>query len=132
MFHVRITISLTDRVRRIRIQGNKEDVAAACDNIYTILNEVRNQEFERKEAELVSKHIQWMYEDGDDGQMEQYSTELNALIERAYNNQQPHVDFDDDNGQKCRIVFSTMKEAYLDDPSNEVKVERVDYTKRRF
>ena len=78
-----VKASIERAVGRIVISGHTEDILNAMGEIYKLLDQVKEEEEERKTAEAMSKLIQWTYKD-DTGSFEPFEPLLNAKIEAAY------------------------------------------------
>ena len=78
-----VQASIERAVGRIVINGQTDDILDAMGDIHKLLDQVKEEEEERKTAKAMSKLIQWTYKD-DTGSFEPFEPLLNAKIEAAY------------------------------------------------
>ena len=121
-YQVKVTVE--KEVRRIVIDGQTDDVLQVMGDIHGIIHEVKRQEHERSQAEVLSQDIQWMHKTGE--KFEKYDTDLNARIELAYYQRKQSVIFEN-GGEKYEIDFGTM--TVKDAHSIVTEVRRIDLRK---
>ena len=100
-----VKASIERTVGRIVINGQTEDIVPAMGDIYHLLDQVKEEEEERKTAEAMSKLTQWTYKDCDTGSFEPFEPLLNAKIEAAYDKNKPGVEIVDGS---FRVDFKGM------------------------
>ena len=115
-----VKVAVEKYLNRIVISGHRDDVFKTTEKIYQILKHVGEEEKEKgKEAlhvhlaEIVSQGVQWLYQNPQNGDYEEYDTRTNAAIEKAYSKKEKSVIFVLEDG-KCEIVFEKMEERNLD------------------
>ena len=106
------SVIIEEKVGRISIRGDAEDVVDVASSIYEILNQHIEKEHTRGFEEFMSKNIQWSFYEDDS--LVPYDASHNFRIERAFSDgQKSVVVLIDDN--RYEIVFKDMKETCLDD-----------------
>ena len=79
-----VKATLEREVGRIVVCGETDDILKAMGEIYSLLDHLKEEEVERKQAEVLSMVIQWMYKNGDTSAFEKFEPLVNAKIEVAY------------------------------------------------
>ena len=115
-----VKVAVEKYLNRIVISGHRDDVFKTTEKIYQILKHVGEEEKEKEKealhvhlAEIVSQGVQWLYQNPQNGDHEEYDTRTNAAIEKAYSKKEKSVIFVLEDG-KCEIVFEKMEETNLD------------------
>ncbi|CAF3561359.1 unnamed protein product [Rotaria sp. Silwood1] len=91
----------------IELVGAKDAIHEAEKYFYELTSET----FKEARIHAVSRGAIWSIELIPNSDVwEQYSFKLNGIIEDAFLKKYPHVDFQNDQEEKCRIVFSVMQE----------------------
>lgn len=98
--------------------------------MYDILNERSEEEHTRRYAELLSKNVQWYYEDEE--KWEPYDDETNAQIEKAHEDKNSAVRISlheegEDEPVRYKIDFNAMIEKNLDN-GETTRVDRREKT----
>ena len=119
-----VEVAVEKEVERIVLDGQYEDILQVFGDIHEILHEVKKDEHERTQAEVLSKDIQWKYEDN--GKFEDYEGDANARIELAYQQKRPSVKITIDE-EEYKISFDDMTQE--DEYSNVSEIRRVDLRK---
>ena len=125
-------VQIEKKVGRIEILGNSEDILAVIAQIHEILHEVKEDEHKRDRAEMLSKDVEWEYEDGT--KFEKYPSEINAEIESAYLANKPEVQFFIGNQSELHtytIDFAAMEEMDLQN-GFATRVRRRDHRKGKI
>lgn len=119
-----VQLTVEKEVERIVIDGQYEDVLQVFGEILELLHEVEKDKHERNHAEMLSKDIQWKYEE--DGTFEDYEGDLNAQIELAFqkNKSRIVIQMDEIN---YTVNFDAMK--MKDEGGNSTDVKRIDLRK---
>ena len=100
-----VKATLEKEVGRIVVSGQTDDILNAMGEVYTLLDHVKEEEDERKKAEVLSKVIQWMYKNGDTDAFENFEPLENAKIEAAFDKKKSGIEIAD---RHCRIDFKLM------------------------
>ena len=116
-------MNVQKRVNRITVYGHIEDVSSVITKIRLILSEIKLEEKERENAEIMSEGVQWCWEDTDGSQVT-YDLSTNSKIEKAHIKKKKSVDFLFKEG-RCEINFANMQETNLTTKEN-TKVFRKD------
>ena len=103
-------------VGRIVVRGQTGDILDVAGEIHKILHQVKEDEHERKQAESLSKDVQWMYKDR--GTFVDYEPCVNAKIEAAYDQKKTRVIIE---GGRHEIDFNSMTEKDIDGGVTEVR-----------
>ena len=121
-----VEVKLEKRIGRIQIKGIPEYVHDAADELHKILREAERVKQTRQKAALISDLVQWFCIDvqGGGSKLEEYPKPINSLLEEAYRNQQPRVEFFDNKKTKFIIDLQNFEEFPEDDPSSVAKVIR--------
>ena len=106
-------------VGRVVVRGQTGDILDVLGEIHKILHHVKEDEHERKQAESLSKDIQWMYKDA--GTFVEYQPRVNAKIEAAYVETKTGVTIEEG---RYRIDFNSMTEK--DIRGGVTEVQRLD------
>lgn len=119
-----VQLTVEKEVERIVIDGQYEDVLQVFGEILELLHEVEKDKHERNHAEMLSKDIQWKYEE--DGTFEDYNGNLNAQIELAFqrNKSKIVIQMDEEN---YTLKFDTM--TMEDEEGIAIDVKRIDLRK---
>ena len=100
-----VQLTVEKEVERIVIDGQYEDVLQVFGEILELLHEVEKDKHERNHAEMLSKDIQWKYEE--DGTFEDYDGNLNAQIELAFQKDKSKIEIQMDE-ENYTVKFDTM------------------------
>ncbi|XP_068692521.1 protein mono-ADP-ribosyltransferase PARP14-like isoform X2 [Montipora foliosa] len=100
-----VKATVEKEVGRIMVSGQTEDILNAIGEVHTLLDRVKEEEDKRKQAEVLSKVIQWRYQNGDTDAFEPFEPLVNAKIEAAYDKKKSGVEIGDGH---CRIDFKLM------------------------
>ena len=100
-----VQLTVEKEVERIVIDGQYEDVLQVFGEILELLHEIKKDKHERNHAEMLSKDIQWKYEE--DGTFEDYDGNLNAQIELAFQKNKSKIEIQMDE-ENCTVKFDTM------------------------
>ena len=122
-----VELTVEKQVERIVVDGQSEDILQAYGEIHEILHEVKQNEHERSHAEVLSKDVQWKYEDQE--KFEDYGSDVNAQIELAYQQKKSDVVIMRD-GEEYRIDFDAMNEE--DEDGNTTEIRRIDLRKGTY
>ena len=114
-----VKASVEKEVGRIVVRGQTADILVVSGKIHNILHHVKEDEHERKQAESLSKDIQWMYKDVDT--FVEYQPRVNAKIEAAYNEKKTGVNIEEG---RYKIDFNSMTEK--DKRGGVTEVQRLD------
>lgn len=112
---------------RIELRGQPEDILSVMAEIHILLDQIKADEHERIQAEVLSKDIQWKYKMGDE--FKEYEGHLNAQIELAYHQGSKTLTIHQDRHQ-YKISFVNMTEKDVNGQITEIK--RVDSRKGRW
>ncbi|XP_068724841.1 protein mono-ADP-ribosyltransferase PARP14-like [Montipora capricornis] len=113
-----VKATLEKELGRIVVSGMTDDILNVMGEIYSLLDHVKEEEDERKQAEALSKVIQWMYKNVDTDAFEPFEPLVNAKIEAAYDKKKSGVDIGD--GQ-YRVDFKLMNMEIRDCGVTDVK-----------
>ena len=98
-----VEATVEKEVGRVVVRGQTGDILNVVGEIHQILHQVKEDEHERKRAEVLSKDIQWKYKDAD--KLVDFDFHTNAKIETAYHENKPDVSIEDGD---YKIVFRSM------------------------
>ena len=104
-------IEIEEKVGRIVVRGDPDDVLSVATEIFAMLNKTVEEEHSRGFAELMYENIQWCFDDS--GDLEPYEKDVNAQIETAYRKGDKSVIFIED-GDRYEIVFKDKLETNLE------------------
>ena len=117
-------VDIEQKIGRICVRGDAEDVLDIATTIYDILNQKIEEEHARGVGELLSKNIQWYFYDNDEDETpESYEPNINLQIEEAFGDGKDSVIVLIDEA-RCEIVFRHMKETCLEDGEVRVVVRK--------
>ena len=119
-----VQLTVEKEVERIVIDGQYEDVLQVFGEILELLHEVEKDKHERNHAEMLSKDIQWKYEE--DGTFEDYDGNLNAQIELAFQKNKSKIEIQMDE-ENYTVKFDTM--TMEDEEGIATSVKRIDLRK---
>ena len=119
-----VQLTVEKEVERIVIDGQYEDVLQVFGEILELLHEVEKDKHERNHAEMLSKDIQWKYEE--DGTFEDYDGNLNAQIELAFQKDKSKIEIQMDE-ENYTVKFDTM--TMEDEGGVATEVKRIDLRK---
>ena len=119
-----VQLTVEREVDRIVIDGQYEDVFQVYAEILKQLHEVEKVKHERKHAEMLSKDIQWKYEES--GTFEDYESDLNSQIELIYQKEKSRMAIRMDDIDYL-INFDTM--TMEDEQGNISELKRIDLRK---
>ena len=122
-----VELKVEREVDRIVIDGQYEDVLQVFGEILELLHEVEKVKHERNHAEMLSKDIQWKYDDN--GTFEDYEGDLNAQIELIFQKNKTCIAIQMDETD-YRINFDTM--TMEDEYGNVSEVKRIDLRKGKL
>ena len=122
-----VELKVEREVDRIVIDGQYEDVLQVFGEILELLHEVEKVKHERNHAEMLSKDIQWKYDDN--GTFEDYEGDLNAQIELIFQKKKSCIAIQMDETD-YRINFDTM--TMEDEYGNVSEVKRIDLRKGKL
>lgn len=118
-----VEASVEKEVGRIVVRGQTDDVLVVIREIYKILDHVKEDEHERKRAEVLSKDIQWMYKDVDTDMFVNFEPRVNAKIEAAYDGKKDGaIKFV--GGHKVDFTTMTEKDVFGHDVTEVKRVDR--------
>ncbi|XP_062600982.1 uncharacterized protein LOC134262621 [Saccostrea cucullata] len=122
-FDVEINIDTQRKI--VTLFGTNDSLLDATSYVKDVL---RNVDRNKLEAEYISDVVTWYFVDNSDGKNELcgYPKDINLLVEKAYRNKRPDVQFPDEHGTQYTIDFSKMEEYPSDDPNDVVTVTRRD------
>ena len=119
-----VQLTVEKEVERIVIDGQYEDVLQVFGEILELLHEVEKDKHERNHAEMLSKDIQWKYEE--DETFEDYDGNLNAHIELAFQRNKSKIVIQMDE-KNYTLKFDTM--TMEDEEGIATDVKRIDLRK---
>ncbi|XP_031574899.1 uncharacterized protein LOC116308576 [Actinia tenebrosa] len=99
-----VSIKFEDRIGRIVVRGDPEDVSTIVNDIWEEIQERGKKEKESEQAEVIYKTVKWQYELH--GTRKYFNKSANATIEKAHANDDNRVTVDVQ-GEKYVIVLAT-------------------------
>ncbi|XP_030642348.1 poly(ADP-ribose) polymerase family member 14-related sequence 1 [Chanos chanos] len=105
---------------RITVEGLSRDVLSAASEIQAMLKRLRDEEFRRKDMEVLSDVVDWQYQQG--VQYHSFNLEDNFYLEEAFNTSQPHVDVKIQ-GQVYKVTLPDGPA--VDNRGNQLKIRRI-------
>ena len=95
---------------------------------FRLIREVEKINYQQKIANIQKEVVQWFYIEitGTGQELMEYDTQTNAIIEAAFQDQNPNVRFKDKQGAQYIIDFDSMIEFPELDEEDQVKVIRRD------
>jgi hypothetical protein len=84
-----VTIKFADRIQRIIVRGDPEDVSVIINDIWEEIQERSKKENDSEQAKMLYKTIKWQYESH--GIIHFFNKSSNAVIEKAHANKDTRV-----------------------------------------
>ncbi|VDI06300.1 Hypothetical predicted protein [Mytilus galloprovincialis] len=96
------------------------------DEVHKIVRDIDRQKQKQQHAKLVADMVQWCFivVENTGHKLEEYSAEVNLLLEQALKNNEPQAFFLDNSGNKYIVDFTSYEEFPENDPSDTVAVLR--------
>jgi poly [ADP-ribose] polymerase 10/14/15 len=89
----------------ITLEGDPDDVSATAAEIYSLMARIMKTALHEREKELFAKQAVWQYHKDD--KFVKYDKETTALLEKAYHDKRPSVEWTDRHG-KQKVDFKDM------------------------
>ncbi|XP_072024947.1 protein mono-ADP-ribosyltransferase PARP14-like [Amphiura filiformis] len=106
----------------IIVEGPKAAVLGTKADIISEFARIQGEEKRRAKELLLSKEVQWRYK-SDTGIYDDYDEEINARLEKAYQNKEASIELDMEEG---KIQIDLVKMVEIDVTGNEVQINRAD------
>lgn len=127
-----IEATIEEKLDRILMFGHADDIFNVKSEIFKFFKELdkvekewKKDEFDHGLASIVSQCVQWYYVDPKTGALVEYDARTNAIIEKAYSNEEKSVQFCLKE-QDCEIDFHGMIEKNSSLKVPDLKVIRKD------
>jgi ABC-type molybdate transport system ATPase subunit len=98
-----VTIKFEDRIQRIVVRGDPDDVSVIINDIWEEIQERSKKENDSEQAKVLYKTIKWQYESH--GISHFFNKSSNAVIEKAHANKDTRVTVEVE-GENYIIIFA--------------------------